>query len=130
LYQKFGSRQAVEKLVEPITTRFSKLVGVSTGVYVYGATKTGNIPYVSDVIVATGGSNPADASSGGNDNSLSGGVIAAIVIVLLLLPTAGVYYYYHQHTKKNAMALQETSNNVNVNPIPAAAVVTTSNSKK
>jgi len=129
LYQKFGSRQAVEKLVEPITTRFSKLVGVSTGVYVYGATKTGNIPYVSDVIVATGGSNPADASSDSN-NSLSVGAIAAIVIVLLLVATAGAYYFYRQNTKKSAMALQETSNNVNVNPIPAAAVVTTSNSKK
>lgn len=125
LYKTFGSRQAVEKLVEPITTRFSKLVGASSGAYVYGATKTGNIPYVSDVIVATGGSNPADASSGSNDNSLSGGVIAAIVIVLLLVATAGAYYFYRQHTKKSAMALQETSNN----PIPAAAVATPSNSK-
>ena len=113
-YQKFLSKEGIDKLVAPQLARFSRLLGQTTtttsGYYVYGSTKTGNIPYISEVITATGGTNPATASSGGA-SGISGGAIAAIVIVLLLVATGTAYYFYSKQRAKSAMALQEASSN-------------------
>ncbi len=125
--QKFLSKEGIDKLVAPQSARFSRLLGqtsTTSGYYVYGSTETGNIPYISEVITATGGTNPATAGSSGSASGISGGAIAAIVIVLLLVATGAAYYFYSKQKAKSAMALQESSSN-SVSP-SAPSVVTKS----